>query len=78
MSELAKNQQAVVTAAGDLNPPGSMNELQDRFLEAQQLRLNGLSGMAKALPDAFKGANGNVPVDKATRHRAAVRARERR
>ena len=66
MTELAKNQQAVVTAAGDLNPPGSMDKLQDRFLEAQQLRLNGLSGMAKALPDAFAGANGNVSVDKAT------------
>jgi hypothetical protein len=65
MSVLAKNQQAVVTAADDLNPPGSMNELQARFLEAQQLRLNGLAGMAKALPAAFKDAKGNVPVDKA-------------
>ncbi len=66
MTEISKNQQAVVTAAGDLNPPGTMNELQARFLEAQQLRLNGLSGMAKALPAAFEGASGNVTVDKAS------------
>ena len=66
MTELAKNQQAVVTAADDLDSPGSMDKLQARFLEAQQLRLNGLSGMAKALPDAFEGANGNVAVDKAS------------
>ena len=65
MNEIAKNQQAVVTAAGDLDPPGSMNELQARFLEAQQLRLNGLAGMAKALPAAFKDAKGNVSVEKA-------------
>ncbi len=65
VNEISKNQQAVVTAAAGLNPPGSMGELQNRFLEAQQLRLNGLTGMAKALPDAFKGAKGNVPADKA-------------
>ncbi len=65
MNEISKNQQAVVTAAGGLNPPGSMHELQARLLEAQQLRLNGLQGMAKALPAAFQGANGNVTVDKA-------------
>jgi hypothetical protein len=66
MNEIAKNQQAVVTSAGELDPPGSMDELQARFLEAQQLRLNGLQGMAKALPDAFEGASGNVTVDKAS------------
>jgi hypothetical protein len=65
MTEISKNQQAVVTSAGDLDPPSSMDELQARFLEAQQLRLNGLQGMAKALPAAFEGANGNVSVDKA-------------
>ena len=66
MNELAKNQQAVVTSADELDSPGSMDELQARFLEAQQLRLNGLQGMAKALPDAFEGANGNVSTDKAS------------
>ena len=66
MTEIAKNQQAVVTSAGGLDSPGSMDELQARFLEAQQLRLNGLQGMAKALPDAFAGANGNVTTDKAS------------
>lgn len=65
VNEISKNQQAVVTAAGGLKAPGSMNELQARLLEAQQLRLNGLQGMAKALPAAFQGANGNVTVDKA-------------
>ncbi len=65
MNEMAKNQQAVVTAAGGLNPPGTMDELQARFLEAQQLRLNGLTGVAKALPEAFKDANGNVTAEKA-------------
>jgi hypothetical protein len=65
MTEIAKNQTAVVKSAGGLNPPGTMKELQARFLEAQQLRLNGLSGVSKALPAAFKGANGNVAVDKA-------------
>jgi hypothetical protein len=65
LNEIAKNQQAVVTSAGGLHAPGPMKELQARFLEAQQLRLNGLTGVAKALPDAFKDAKGNVPADKA-------------
>ena len=74
MNELAKNQQAVVTSADELDSPGSMDELQARFLEAQQLRLNGLQGMAKALPDAFEGANGNVSDRQGERHLAAVLA----
>jgi hypothetical protein len=65
MTEIAKNQQAVVTAAKGLSAPGAMKELQARFLEAQQLRLNGLTGVSKALPAAFAGANGNVPAEKA-------------
>jgi CARDB len=60
----AKQQQAVVTAAQALDPPGPLRELQARFLEAQQLRMNGLGGMAKALPDAF-GSGGTVAADKA-------------
>jgi hypothetical protein len=65
MNEIAKNQQAVVSSAGGLSAPGPMKELQARFLEAQQLRLNGLTGVAKALPDTFKDAKGNVPAEKA-------------
>ena len=65
LNEISKNQQAVVTAAGGLSAPGPMKELQNRFLEAQQLRLNGLTGVAKAVPDTFKDAKGNVPADKA-------------
>ena len=66
MNEIAKNQQAVVTATSGLDAPSPMKGLQARFLEAQQLRLNGITGIAKALPDAFKGAKGNVPADTAT------------
>ena len=46
-----------------------MKELQARFLEAQQLRLNGLKGVAGALPDTFKAANGNVDTAKAAASR---------
>jgi hypothetical protein len=65
LNEIAKNQQSVVTAATGLGAPGPMKELQARFLEAQQLRLNGLTGIAKALPTAFKDAKGNVTSEKA-------------
>ena len=65
LNEIAKNQQAVVNAASDLSAPGSMKELQRRYVEAQQLRLNGLSGVAKALPGTFQGAKDSVDSQKA-------------
>ena len=37
MNEIAKNQQAVVTRPTSSDSPGAMDELQARFLEAQQL-----------------------------------------
>jgi CARDB len=65
MNEIAKNQQAVVTAADGLSAPGTMKELQARFLEAQQLRLNGLKGVAGALPKTFQAAKGTVSTEQA-------------
>ena len=65
LNEITKNQQAVVNAAADLSSPGAMKELQRRYLEAQQLRLNGLTGVSKALPATLKAANGNVDTAKA-------------
>ncbi len=64
LAEQAKQQKAVVTAVQALDPPGPLAEMQGRLLEAQQLRLNGISGMATALPDAF-GSGGTVAADKA-------------
>jgi hypothetical protein len=64
LNEIAKNQQAVVNAAEGLSSPGSMKELQRRYLEAQQLRLNGLTGVARQLPATLKGANGNIDTAK--------------
>jgi hypothetical protein len=65
LNEIAKNQQAVVNAAADLKAPGSMKELQRRYVEAQQLRLNGLSGVAKTLPGTLQGAKSTVDSQKA-------------
>ena len=65
LNEIAKNQQAVVNAASAVSAPGSMKELQRRYVEAQQLRLNGLTGVAKALPDAFKGSGDTIDQQQA-------------
>ena len=65
LNEITKNQQAVVNAASDLSSPGAMKELQRRYLEAQQLRLNGLTGVSRQLPATLKATNGNVDTAKA-------------
>jgi hypothetical protein len=65
LNEIAKNQQAVVNAAAGLSSPGSMKELQRRYLEAQQLRLNGITGVARQLPATLKATNGNIDTAKA-------------
>ncbi len=65
LNEIAKNQQAVVNAAGNVGAPGSMKELQRRYVEAQQLRLNGLTGVSKALPDVFKGTGDTIDSQQA-------------
>ncbi len=49
-----KLQQSVVTDAKAVSPPSAMSEVNREAVEAQQLRLNGLQGMAKALPLVFK------------------------
>jgi CARDB protein len=65
LNEIAKNQQAVVNAAEGLSSPGAMKELQRRYLESQQLRLNGLTGVARQLPATLKATNGNIDTAKA-------------
>jgi hypothetical protein len=49
----AAGEQRVVTAVSALSGPDQLGVLQAQLLEAQQLRLNGLQGMAQNLPAAF-------------------------
>jgi hypothetical protein len=63
----AKEQEAVAAGAAKLHGPGGFARLQPAYLEAQQLRANGFTQMAKSLGAAFAAYDKktqSIPVDK--------------
>jgi hypothetical protein len=65
ISNLVHLQQAVVADAKAVSSPGGMSEVNKQAIEAQELRLNGLVGLSKALPAAFKSYSEKTGVDPA-------------
>jgi len=66
---IAQSQTALVAKTQAVKVPGGMSPVQPFLLEAQKLRANGLTGMAKAVKDAFasvdkKSQSPTVPADK--------------
>ena len=63
----AKEQAIVASEAAKLHGPGGFSRLQAAYLEAQQLRANGFTGMAKSLAGAlaaYQKKTQSIPTDK--------------
>jgi hypothetical protein len=65
IASLVRLQQSVVTDAQAVGTPGGMSEVNKEAIQAQQMRENGLIGLSRALPGAFKSYNQKTGVDPA-------------